>query len=114
MVDFEALSTNFSPIEQFRAVEFDRDWNTRKTYEGGSIRRVYKQICSSKNGNIKLNAKQYSIGDDYLGLRGKSDFNGKEKPGLPLEMQVFYPPKQLKKTLSLGIKQNFQKRLKNL
>ena len=33
--EIEYLSASFKPIQQYRAVEFDRDWNTRdKGYEG--------------------------------------------------------------------------------
>ncbi|MDG1841736.1 MAG: hypothetical protein P8I93_05265 [Crocinitomicaceae bacterium] len=114
MVDFEALSTNFSPIEQFRAVEFDRDWNTRnQTYEGAQYSTsIQANFIHKKNGNIKLNAKQYSIGDDYLGLRGKSDFNWKRKTWSAIGNASILSSEAIEKNTFLRHKTEFSKTIK--
>lgn len=44
-VDFENTGRNFSPIERFRTVEFDRDWNLRDTRTNGD-----QYITSAKLG----------------------------------------------------------------
>jgi hypothetical protein len=79
--EFETLDRNFSPIEQYRAVEFDRDWNTRnKRYVGN-------QVASSLGGNIKhrtygninLEGQQFLIGSDFFGLRAATDGKWNQK-----------------------------------
>jgi hypothetical protein len=80
-VEVELLSENFVPIEQYRTVEFDRDWNTRnKGYTG-------RQIASSAGtnfkhrqyGNLNAEAQHFTIGNDYEGLRGASNGNWSQK-----------------------------------
>lgn len=77
--EVEFLNANFSPIEQYRAVEFDRDWNTRsknyKGYQFSSI--VSNEIEHHKNGLLGIELAQYDIGDVYEGY--KSRFYGKWK-----------------------------------
>lgn len=71
--ELEALQRNFSPIEQYRSVEFDRDWNTRgKGYTGNQFNsNLTADFRNYKYGNIGVEASQYSIGSDYLGLKSK-------------------------------------------
>ena len=75
--EIETLDKNFSPIEQYRAVEFDRDWNTRnKGYKGNQLATTGGLNFKRKSrGNINIEAQQYLVGTDYQGLRTKS--NGK-------------------------------------
>lgn len=79
--ELEALDKNFSPIEQYRAVEFDRDWNTRnKGFSGNQISTALgATLKSQQNGCINLAAQQYAIGDDYFGLRAATDGRWKQK-----------------------------------
>ena len=79
--ELEALNKNFSPIEQYRAVEFDRDWNTRnKGYLGNQISTALGATLKSQlNGSINLSAQQYAVGKDYLGLRAATDGRWKQK-----------------------------------
>jgi len=76
-LEVETLDKNFSPIEQYRAVEFDRDWNTRnKGFEGNQVATTGGlNFKRKKYGNINVEGQHYVIGTDYQGLRTKS--NGK-------------------------------------
>ena len=72
-LDFEALDRNFKPIEQYRAVEFDRDWNTRnKRYFGNEIAAIFGANFKHKQyGNLNVEGQQYRIGSDYQGYKAK-------------------------------------------
>ncbi len=73
----EFRERNFKPIENYRLVEFDRDWNTRNNgYIGNEIlSNLAFDFRQKEYGNINLEAKHYKIGDDYEGLR--TNFNSK-------------------------------------
>ena len=73
--EFEYLHANFLPIEQYRSVEFDRDWNTRnKGLEGQQLFSVLNSRIKQKSyGFINLTAQRYTIGSNYLGNRLYSD-----------------------------------------
>jgi hypothetical protein len=79
-VELEALDKNFSPIEQYRAVEFDRDWNTRNQgYKGNQISSALgATLKSQQKGAINLAAQQYGIGNDYFGIRAATDGRWKQ------------------------------------
>lgn len=71
--EIEALQRNFSPIEQYRSVEFDRDWNTRnKGYLGNQFNsNLVADFKNRKYGNMGIEAAQYSVGTDYLGFKSR-------------------------------------------
>lgn len=75
--EVEFLDRFFSPIEQYRAVEFDRDWNTRnKGYLGNQLATTLgTNFKHNKFGNLNVEGQQFSIGNDYLGIRAAT--NGK-------------------------------------
>lgn len=75
--EVEFLDRFFSPIEQYRAVEFDRDWNTRnKGYLGNQLATTLgTNFKHNKFGNLNIEGQQFSIGNDYLGIRAAT--NGK-------------------------------------
>lgn len=77
--EIETLERNFSPIQQYRAVEFDRDWNTRnKGYTGNQLATTAGvNFKNKKFGNINFEGQHFAIGTDYQGLRTKS--NGRWK-----------------------------------
>lgn len=72
--EMEALQRNFSPIEQYRSVEFDRDWNTRgKGYTGNQLNsNLTADFKHRKYGNMAIEAAQYTIGQDYSGFKGRT------------------------------------------
>ncbi|MFM6934449.1 MAG: hypothetical protein ACKOXP_03335 [Flavobacteriales bacterium] len=80
-VEFEYLSTSFSPIEQYRKVEFDRDWNTRNKNYLGAQRSIYGglKLSDKQNKSAKIEAQNYSIGTAFSGSRIFSDGNWKQK-----------------------------------
>lgn len=67
----ELLSATFSPIEQYRSVEFDRDWNTRnKNYKGNqAFTSISSDFVHEKNGNFLLNFQHFNIGKDFTGVK---------------------------------------------
>ena len=77
----EARDRNFNPIENYRTVEFDRDWNTRnKGYNGNEVvSRLGANFMNRKFGNINFSGQQYSIGGDYEGLRMFGNGRWKQK-----------------------------------
>ncbi len=72
-VDFEVLDKNFNPIELYRSVEFDRDWNTRnKGYAGNQISTIAgANFKHKKRGNLNVEAQNYQIGSFYKGYKGR-------------------------------------------
>ncbi len=78
-VEFEALDRNFTPIQQYRSVEFDRDWNTRnKNYSGNQLAStIGANFVNKKYGNLNLEGQHYLFGSDYQGLR--TTLNGQWK-----------------------------------
>ncbi len=75
--EVEYLSRNFTPIEIYRPVEFDRDWNTRgKGYQGHQLSNTLStKIEKLQKGNLFIEGVRYDIGSEYQGLKGS--FNGK-------------------------------------
>ncbi|MES2587542.1 MAG: hypothetical protein V4622_01100 [Bacteroidota bacterium] len=71
--EIEVLSANFSPIEQYRAVEFDRDWNTRnKRLTGNQVSSSFSNEFEHRtNGNLGLELAQYTFGSDYEGYKSR-------------------------------------------
>ncbi|MBL4861423.1 MAG: hypothetical protein JKY09_00185, partial [Crocinitomicaceae bacterium] len=69
-LNVEARESNFNPIEQYRKVEFDRDWNTRnKGFVGNQWASSLGTDFRNQHGNFNLEGQQYLIGTDYSGLR---------------------------------------------
>lgn len=79
--EIEWLSANFSPIEQYRKVEFDRDWNVRgKGYVGQQfLANVGTKLMAKEKGNASLNLQHFSIGNSYRGNRLFTEGNWTQK-----------------------------------
>lgn len=71
--ELEVLNQHFSPIEQYRSVEFDRDWNTRgKNFKGDQLATTLNaKMQHHKNGEIGAELTQYDIGTDYEGYKSR-------------------------------------------
>jgi len=70
----EWVSRHFSPIEQYRPVEFSRDWNVSKAvadYENISTLKI--GVRNKKNQNAFYQVKYYVQGDAYRGLQNQLD-----------------------------------------
>jgi hypothetical protein len=76
-LDIETLDANFSPIEQYRSVEFDRDWNTRnKGFIGNQTASTLGLMVKNKKyGFFNFEGQYFQIGSDYSGYRNQN--NGK-------------------------------------
>lgn len=80
-LELETRDRNFVPIEQYRSVEFDRDWNTRnKGFIGNQLASTLGTKFIHRNyGNLSLEGQQFLIGSDYNGYRGAFDGEWKQK-----------------------------------
>lgn len=69
--EVEALDPYFRPIEQYRVVEFDRDWNTRG--QGFTGNQLFSTLSSTvghmEYGQLTLNGQQFKIGSVFEGYR---------------------------------------------
>ncbi len=72
-LECELLDPFFKPIEQYRAVEFDRDWNTRNQhYEGNQIYTTFRTALKHQQyGSIEWNAQNFKIGNDFSGVKSQ-------------------------------------------
>lgn len=75
--DFEFTNRNFQPIQWFRDVEFDRDWNVRnQPYTGNQYLSSAGIKFSGKNtGAIGYDFENFTWGTDYTGFRNNLDVN---------------------------------------
>lgn len=69
--NFEFSQANFSPIQWYRDVEFDRDWNVRNTPFTGDqyLSGVTLNLIGKESINITYDFQNFIWGDDYLGLK---------------------------------------------
>lgn len=80
-VNFEYNEHYFLPIQWFRSVEFDRDWNVRnQNYKGNQYLSSAAFRFSKKGiGHFGYNFENFIWGDDYFGLRNNLDVMLKNK-----------------------------------
>lgn len=80
-LNFEAIDRNFMPVEQYRAVEFDRDWNTRgKNYSGNQLATILgANFVHKRYGNLNLEGQQLMIGNQFNGVRTALNGNWNQK-----------------------------------
>lgn len=74
-VKSEYINANYSNIEPFRAVEFDRDWNTRNLGLQGP--QYYGFISQGLNhikiGKMSFQGQTYRVGENFTGYRFFTD-----------------------------------------
>ena len=80
-LEYLYLNAHFEPIEQFRAVEFDRDWNIRNQNYAGTQRQLElkQRIAHSQFGQMNIVAQHLDIDSLFSGQRLFSDGNWKQK-----------------------------------
>lgn len=68
---YRHISSNFSSVERFRSVEFERDWNLAAIapQEHEHLALVGLQFYGSESGRISYNAEFMQRGDDFEGMR---------------------------------------------
>ena len=78
--EVEYRTAHFTPIERYRSVEFDRDWNVRgRDYRGNELlANVMGQFKHKQHGNLGLEAQNFTLGDDYQGNRARFFGNWKK------------------------------------
>lgn len=69
--EFEYRTRNFNPIERYRSVEFDRDWNVRgRNYVGDELLvNLGGTLRNKQFGSFGLEAQNFTLGRDYQGNR---------------------------------------------
>ncbi len=74
-LESELLGTNFSFIEPYRMVEFDRDWNVRNMHFIGPQwnAKFSHKIQHAKSGFLSIQGQHYAIGSAFNGSRIYSD-----------------------------------------
>ncbi|MEY4992105.1 MAG: hypothetical protein RI948_982 [Bacteroidota bacterium] len=80
-LEYLYLNARFEPIEQFRAVEFDRDWNIRNQNYTGTQRQLElkQRIAHNQFGQINIVAQHLDIDSLFSGQRLFTDGNWKQK-----------------------------------
>lgn len=81
LVESEYLGNNFSFIEPYRAVEFDRDWNIRGAKLLGPQwnGKLSHKIQRDKVGVFSIQAQHFTVGKEFNGTRLYSDGAIKKK-----------------------------------
>ena len=71
--EFEYRTVNFEPIERYRSVEFDRDWNVRgRDFSGQEILgNLTGTFENNKYGRIGVQGQNFTLGEDYQGNRAR-------------------------------------------
>ena len=71
--ELEYRTAFFQPIERYRSVEFDRDWNVRgRDYQGQEVlANVQGTFKNSKHGSIGVAGQNFTLGEDYQGNRAR-------------------------------------------
>lgn len=79
-LEYLIIDKRFEPIEQFRAVEFDRDWNIRnQNYQGRQQQLEFRQrLTNSAFGQLHFAAQHLAIDTLFSGQRLYSEGNWKQ------------------------------------
>lgn len=69
--DNEWRARNFSVVERYRAVEFERNWNALNVVQDGDqlLSGLTLDLVTAKQGSAGLNSSLFTINDRYQGLR---------------------------------------------
>ncbi|MFM6946729.1 MAG: hypothetical protein ACKOWW_06270 [Flavobacteriales bacterium] len=80
-INYTFLGKQFVPIEQFRAVEFDRDWNIRgQNLKGQQLQLEFVQKWNnSQKGSTQIKLENFSIDTAFRGYKCATDGSWKHK-----------------------------------
>lgn len=79
--NFEFTDRNFQPIQWFRDVEFDRDWNVRnQPYTGHQfLSSAGLKLIGKNSGGIGYDFENFTWGTSYVGYRNNLDITLRKK-----------------------------------
>lgn len=82
-MSYEFVQKNFSPIERYRSIEFERDWNRPNTniLSDQQIISAGFQLVKKRIGNIGYTLNNFLEGNDYKGIKHNATV-GFKKNGL--------------------------------
>lgn len=71
--EMEYVTAHFEPIERYRSIEFDRDWNVRnRNYTGYELLANLKgDLKHTKFGSFGVEGQNFTKGNDYQGNRAR-------------------------------------------
>lgn len=73
---YEWVNRNFTPIEPYRPVEFNRDWNLEPGEKGNeNYGGINISFANLKTGMINYEFRTLLKGSDYQGIKNKLNFN---------------------------------------
>ncbi len=75
--NYEQIDRHFTPIERFRSVEFERDWNTKSIQFNSNqyIPGLALKLSKKKEGYFQYQFKSYLRDTDYQGFRNHAKIN---------------------------------------
>jgi len=81
-VNYEWINKDFNPIERYRSVEFERDWNLKNTtiYNDEHIAGINLTLSNKKRGLLNYQLKSFQKGEQYNAVQNifNTNLNKKE------------------------------------
>ena len=114
--NYEFVDKDFSPIERFRSVEFDRDWNT-KSAQNSTQQKINASIAfkDSKSSEIKYNYQKYWTQKNYDGVKNEINANiDKQGWKLRSSLSLTSTDEKTRNTSFIRHKVNIEKKLAKL
>lgn len=73
-LDYEFAGSRFEPVERYRSVEFERDWNLgEQTFESNQhLGALGLELSREKLGKLEYEFNSFMSGEDYKGFRNRA------------------------------------------
>ncbi len=129
-VNYEQVNKNFSALERFRNVEFDRDWNLATITQPATqhLPSLALGVGNKRNGSVNYRFTSFLAGDQYTAFQNayntdlnymafKFIFNGSQTRSEGLTQNTSFIRhranlyKTIKKTVIIGYKDEFERNL---